>query len=149
MSETHKVSQSRCVGLFDCSMSGEFCYAITAWNCFDEEETIKLCKLFPPNNGESYIEVVCNIAWGDAIACTQDANQNFYVLTPNEFYSVTTDGVVTKIQVPEHWDKLQVTSITEIENTIYIGTKYGVLEYSVSRNVFTWFPVEFDKIVTQ
>lgn len=145
--DAHKVSDSRCVGLFDGPISGEYCYAITAWNAFGEEEAVKLCKLISPIDGACDVEIICDIALGDAIACTRTSNSDFYVITESSFYSVTTDGIVTKIQVPSQWRNLQVTSIVEIENMIYIGTKYGVLEYSILEDEFVWFPVEYEKAV--
>lgn len=146
--EPTKLLDSRCIGLFE-SDTSEYCYAITSWNFFDEHtKGISLYRLISLNDEkECTAEKVCDIALDSAISAIRTENQSFLVASHTSLYLVTLEGNVTQIDVPDIWDDIHVNSMVEVNGLIYIGSKYGVLEYDVSQNSFAWFPVDYDMII--
>ena len=146
--EPTKLLDSRCIGLFE-SDTSEYCYAITSWNFFDEHtKGITLYRLISLNDEkECTAEKVCDIALDSAISAIRTKNQSFLVASHTSLYLVTLEGNVTQIDVPDIWDDINVNSMVEVNGLIYIGSKYGVLEYDMSQNSFAWFPVDYDMII--
>jgi len=136
----------RCVALFDTDNTHEEIYAVTSWNYWKEKEPVSLYKISRSNNS-CIVKKVCDISneYAKAAAITDD--NTIYVATDQALYSVTLEGKVTKIDVPEAWYSLYFTSMVEFEQKIYIGTHCGVLRYSPDTDTFTWFPVNYENVI--
>lgn len=148
-----KLLENRCVGLFNRNSPDghfdDFCYAIISWNYFDEDmPPVQLYKLFPPNDdGACHTEMICEIAADSAVAAVQIEHDVFYIATASSMYKVNPEGEVTEIQVPAAWLRLRINSMVAIDDMIYIGSNYGVLQYSIQQDIFTWFPVEYEDVI--
>ena len=150
--------EDRCVALLKTddmqhshSLDG-VCYAVTSWNKLDEElRPISLYKMYFPKNGSvidgCQVEKICDISNENGIVATISKDDIIYIVTDNSFYSVTIQGEVNVITVPEAWQFLLKNSIVELDGYIYIGTNCGILRYSCQTSSFTWFPVEFENII--
>ena len=143
----------RCVGLFE--VAGEkSVYAITSWNYYSDPAPapMTLYKIsYVGTTGETEepikVDEVCSVSEENAkVAMITDSNIIF-VAGQTAMYSITLDGNITKIDVPEAWKYLIINSMVELEGYIYIGTHCGVIRYSPTSNEFTWFPVEYENVI--
>ena len=146
----------RCVALLKDIGGHDICYAITTWNEWDADENSERVTLWRLNfptekNGDQYsAEKVCDIVEQEtAIGAVLLPSGEILVATSSALYKVTTEGDVTQIEVPGKWEALCVNSMAVIENDVYIGTKYGVLSFQTQNNQFTWYPVDYSKIIVK
>ena len=140
--------EDRCIALFasGADIPRKYCYAVTSWNYYGEVVPAALYRISRPNDS-CKVEKICEIANEYAQAATITDDDIIYVATDQALYSVTLEGEVTKIEVPEAWGPLYITSMVEFEGSIYIGTHCGILRYTPDTDTFTWFPVEYEDII--
>lgn len=146
--DTVDILPGRCVALIE--GDGTYCLAVTSWNCFEENENTALYRLgFPSEEGDDQptVKKICDITPDYAYVAEQAEDGTVYVGTDNGLFAVTVDGTVTKLKVPEAWPDLGINSMVEMDDTLYIGTMYGVLEYNRGDGVFRWFPMPYEKVV--
>ena len=138
-----------CVGLFE--INNEL-YAVTCYNsCTEAPTKVSLYRLIYPtkeNGLKCYAEKITEIPdvnFADAATVTDDGL--IYVVTTEHFYSISTDGTVTNIDVPEEWMYLCKDSIVEVNRDIYVGTHCGILRYEPDMDKFTWFPADYENMI--
>ena len=147
--EPKMVLGENCVGLFE--INNEL-YAVTCYNSSTEAPTnVSLYRLIYPtkeNGLKCYAEKITEIPdvnFADAATVTDDGL--IYVVTTEHFYSISTDGTVTNIDVPEEWMYLCKDSIVEVNRDIYVGTHCGILRYEPDMDKFTWFPADYENMI--
>jgi hypothetical protein len=91
------------------------------------------------------ITEIPDVNFADAATVTDDGL--IYVVTTEHFYSISTDGTVTNIDVPEEWMYLCKDSIVEVNRDIYVGTHCGILRYEPDMDKFTWFPADYENMI--
>lgn len=147
--EPKMVLGENCVGLFE--INNEL-YAVTCYNSWTEDPTnVSLYRLIYPtkeNGLKCYAEKITEIPdvnFANAATATDDCL--IYVVTTERFYSITTDGTVTQIMVPEEWIYLVKDSVVEVSGDIYVGSHCGILRYEPDADKFTWFPADYKDII--
>lgn len=142
--------EDRCIALIK-STNNTF-FSVTSWNYYGEERAVSLYQisLFDSKNDslKYTTEKICDISNDNAIAATMVNNEKIYVATNETLYIVKTNGDVSKINVPNAWTSLIINSMVEINGIIYIGTHCGVLQYEPNPDEFTWFPVEYENVIS-
>lgn len=145
----------RCVGLYlPDSSKGETVYAITAWNYWEEpyHDYTSLYKLVwqgadaeIPYLAEKICDISTNIS---AVASAITNDGKIYVLTQSSIFEVTLEGSVREISCPKEFQYYGGDSIVEIGGRLFIGCYTGILRYDINEQEFTWFPVDYARIVT-
>jgi len=151
----------RCVGLYCPSgSSGEIAYAVTAWNYWSDSDEhsddpyfISLYKLEWQGLDEEFpyhVEKVCDISLQqDAVATTITEDDTIYVLADTSIFEVTLDGSVREIPCPTDFYYYGGDSIVELDGQLFIGCYTGILRCDIKGQKFTWFPVDYEKILTE
>ena len=146
-----ELPEARCVALLSNEDTDQkCCYAVTSWNCFDPDgDVTSVYRLDFPTEENGYgCEKLCDVAEDDnAVAATMTDDNRIWILTDFSLYSVSTEGHVTVIDVPEQLPYLRVTSMVSIGDDLYIGTKYGVLVYDIADGRFLWYPVNYEEVL--
>lgn len=143
----------RCIALLDCfETNKDYCYAVTSWNYVDPDGNfISVYRLDYPKEDNEYrysATKVCDVVSDDnAVAAVITNTNTIYVATDRALYSVSTEGNISQIDVPDKWQYLLVNSMVYIGESLYIGTKYGILLYDTGNRNFSWFPVDYNKIL--
>lgn len=127
----------------------KYCYAVTAWNYNTPDKTYSttVYKLVFPTSDELTFkaESVCEIPYQAVAAAGFDGK--IYIAMYDALYEVTYDGNYQKKDVPEEWSLLGINSMTELNGELFFGSAFGVLKYSPASDIFTWFPLDYDKIL--
>ena len=66
--------------------------------------------------------------------------ETIIVSTNGGLYSIDTNGKITELYTADYWRELKTMSIVKIENSYYIGTASGILEYRIKTDDIVWFP---------
>ena len=61
-----------------------------------------------------------------------------YLDTASDFSTVSK----TVIEIPEYWQYLRPTSAVELNNMLYIGDMFGVVEFDPHTQAFTYYPAD-------
>lgn len=65
---------------------------------------------------------------------------NIIVATNKALLSVDSSGNITTLFTSDYWKDLGVTSMVKLEESYYIGTFSGILEYSIADSNVVWYP---------
>ena len=94
-------------------------------------------------------EKICDISTNiSAVASTITNDGKIYVLTQSSIFEVTLEGSVREISCPKEFQYYGGDSIVEIDGQLFIGCYTGILRYDINEQEFTWFPVDYARIVT-
>lgn len=148
-SEGTVFSEDNCYGIV--KINNNLCYLISGkWN-MKTAGVSSVYKLSVKKNSDEWVTEKIADLDGSTLAYTYSKNENcIYIATWKSLVRLSlSDSKATTLLSPDYWDLLGVNSIENIDGSLYMGTRMGVLEYKSDTGDSIWYPIDYEKYLSE
>ena len=148
-SEPTVFSEENCHGIV--KVDNDLCYLLSGKVGMSNNLETTIYKLSrPKDSSEWQSEKVATLNGAVQAYLYSKEDNSLYVSTRKALVRVSlTDNAVTTLTAPSYWSDLLTNSMVELDGSLYIGTGMGVWEYEKETGNSYWFPIDYEKYLSE